>query len=48
MISDKKTMNRLQSIDPSVLMKKFKDHKTFLKRFMEEDGLIKQGLVKTN
>jgi hypothetical protein len=28
-------------------MKKFKEVKNFFKRFLEEDSLLKQGLVKT-
>ena len=29
-------------------MKKFKEVKNFFKRFLEEDTLLKQGLVKTS
>lgn len=45
---DKKSHQRIFSLDPSEVSRKFKDYKSFLKRFMEEDSLIKQGLVKTN
>jgi hypothetical protein len=37
----------IESIDPKEYMKKFKEVKNFFKRFLEEDSLLKQGLVKT-
>jgi hypothetical protein len=35
-------------IDPKEYLKKFKEIKTFFKRFLEEDTLLKQGLLKTS
>ena len=38
----------LNRIDPREYIKKFKQVKTFFKKFLEEDTLLKQGLVKTS
>lgn len=45
---DEQSHNQILSLNPAEISKKFKDYKSFLKRFMEEDSLIKQGLIKTN
>jgi hypothetical protein len=45
---DEKSHHQILSLNPAEISKKFKDYKSFLKRFMEEDSLIKQGLIKTN
>ena len=37
-----------KSIDPKEYIKKFRDVKNYFKRFLEEDTLLKQGLVKTS
>lgn len=36
------------NIDPKEYLKRFKEAKVFFKRFLEEDTLLKQGLVKTS
>jgi hypothetical protein len=36
------------AIDPKEYLKRFKEAKVFFKRFLEEDTLLKQGLVKTS
>lgn len=36
------------AIDPKEYIKRFKEAKVFFKRFLEEDTLLKQGLVKTS
>jgi thiamine phosphate synthase YjbQ (UPF0047 family) len=40
--------SQILSLNPVEISKKFREYKSFLKRFMEEDSLIKQGLIKTN
>jgi hypothetical protein len=45
---DEESHHQILSLNPSDISKKFKDYKNYLKRFMEEDSLIKQGLIKTN
>lgn len=36
------------TIDPKEYLKRFKEAKVFFKRFLEQDTLLKQGLVKTS
>jgi hypothetical protein len=36
------------AVDPKEYLKRFKEAKVFFKRFLEEDTLLKQGLVKTS
>lgn len=36
------------TIDPKEYLKRFKQAKVFFKRFLEQDTLLKQGLVKTS
>ena len=38
---------RFAEIDPKEYLKKFRDVKNFFKRFLDEDILLKQGLIKT-
>ena len=35
-------------MNPKDLLKKFKDYKNNLNKLLDEDTLIKQGLIKTN
>ena len=35
-------------VDPKEQLKKFRDMKSFFKRFLDEDVLLKQGLIKTS
>ena len=35
-------------VDPKEYLRKFRDMKNFFKRFLDEDVLLKQGLVKTS
>ena len=37
-----------KSVDSKEYLKKFKEVKAFFKRFLEEDTLLKQGLIKTS
>lgn len=47
LFGSEKEHHQLLSLNPSEILKKYKEYKTFMKRFIEEDDLIKQGLVKT-
>ena len=47
LFGDERSHHKILSLNPTEMSKKFKDYKSFLKRFMEEDALIKQGLIKT-